>query len=142
MRGEVRKSGTRRRLPAPPRWVAYALALLLATGGLVLAGPAASRADAASVCTGRPTRTVGFATGELRLYRTRQYVCALAVAKRPGGPPRAMTVSLKPRGGRAAVNAGRFARQAGPVTVHALNRCVSASATIDGRSVTTGWILC
>ncbi|GAA2799693.1 hypothetical protein [Streptomyces showdoensis] len=134
MRGELR-SGTRRRL------CAYLLALLLAAGGLVVAGPAASPAEAASVCHGRPTRTVGFATGELRLYRTRHYVCALVVARRPGGP-RVMTVSLQPRGGRAAVNSGRFARQAGPVTVHALNRCVRASAAIAGRGTATGWILC
>ncbi|MFF9840303.1 hypothetical protein [Streptomyces sp. NPDC013740] len=127
--------GTRRRL------VTYLLALLLAAGGLVLAGPAASPADAASVCHGRPTRTVGFAGGELRLYRTRQYVCALAVATRAGAP-RAMAVSLQPRGGRAAVSKGRFTRQAGPVTVHALNRCVRASATIAGRGTATGWILC
>ncbi|MER8042838.1 hypothetical protein [Streptomyces sp. NPDC094032] len=147
MRGEVRTTGATgatgpgRRPPAPPRWAGYVLALLLAAGGLVLAGPAVTPADAASVCHGRATRTVAFATGELRLYRTRHYVCALAVAKRPGGL-RAMTVSLQPRGGRAAVNAGRFARQAGPVTVHALNRCVRASATIAGRSVARGWILC
>lgn len=141
MRGGVRKTGTRGRPSPPPRYVGYVLALLLATGGLVFAGPAASPADAASVCHGRATRTVAFATGELRLYRTRQYVCAVAVAKRPGGP-RTMTVSLRPRGGRAAVNSGRFTRQAGPVTVYALNRCVQAAATIDGRSTATGWILC
>ncbi|MFE5301990.1 hypothetical protein [Streptomyces sp. NPDC056632] len=120
---------------------AYLLALVLAAGVLVLAGPAAKSADAASVCTGRPTRTIGFATGELRLYRTRHYVCAIAVAKGPGAP-RPMSVSLQPRGGRAAVSAGRFGRQAGPVTVHALNRCVRASATVAGRGTATGWILC
>ncbi|MEV5969828.1 hypothetical protein [Streptomyces sp. NPDC051921] len=120
---------------------AHVLALALAVGTLVLAGPATGSADAASVCTGRPTRTIGFATGELRLYRTRHYVCALAVAKGPGAP-RPMSVSLQPRGGRAAVSAGRFGRQAGPVTVHALNRCVRASASIAGRGTATGWILC
>ncbi|WP_246095006.1 hypothetical protein [Streptomyces roseicoloratus] len=117
------------------------LTLVVAAGLLVLAGPAAGSADAASVCAGRPTRTVGFATGELRLYRTRQYVCALAVTKKPG-PRQAMSVSLQPRGGRAAVNSGSFTRQAGPVTVHALNRCVRASATVSGRGTSTGWILC
>ncbi|MFF5971856.1 hypothetical protein ACFY7C_10060 [Streptomyces sp. NPDC012769] len=123
------------------RLSAYVLALALAAGVLVLAGPGAGSADAASVCNGRPTRTVGFATGELRLYRTRHYVCALAVTKRPG-PRQAMSVSLQPRGGRAAVNSGRFTRQAGPVTVHALNRCVRASASIAGRGASTGWLLC
>ncbi|MFI8822389.1 hypothetical protein [Streptomyces sp. NPDC053431] len=117
------------------------LGLVLAVGALVLAGPVSGSADAASVCTGRPTRTVGFVTGELRLFRTRHYVCALVVAKGPGAP-RPMSVSLQPRGGRAAVSSGRFSRQAGPVTVHALNRCVRASAAVSGRGTTTGWILC
>ncbi|GAA3395430.1 hypothetical protein GCM10017752_44910 [Streptomyces roseoviridis] len=123
------------------RLSAYLLALALAVGVLVVAGPGSGTADAASVCHGRPTRTIGFATGELRLYRTRQYVCALAVTKRPG-PLQQMSVSLQPRGGRAAVNAGRFTRQAGPVTVHALNRCVRASASVAGRGTSTGWVLC
>ncbi|MEU8762021.1 hypothetical protein [Streptomyces sp. NPDC048659] len=134
MRG-ARRTGAGRRLSG------YVLALLLAAGTLVAVGPAAGPAEAASVCHGRPTRVLGFATGELRLFRTRHYVCALVVAARPG-VPRAMAVSLQPRGGRAAVTSGRFARQAGPVTVHALNRCVRASATVGGRSVATGWILC
>ena len=123
------------------RLSAYVLTLVVAAGLLVLAGPAAGSADAASVCHGRPTRTIGFATGELRLYRTRQYVCALAVTRRPG-PRQTMSVSLQPRGGRATVNAGRFTRQAGPVTVHALNRCVRVSASVSGRGTSTGWILC
>ncbi|MEU8619348.1 hypothetical protein [Streptomyces sp. NPDC048623] len=123
------------------RVAAYLLTLVTAAGLFVLAGPPAGSAEAVSVCAGRPARTVGFATGELRIYRTRQYACAVAVAKRPG-PLRPMSVSVQPRGGRAAVDSGRFGRQAGPVTVHALNRCVRVSATIDGRSVSTGWILC
>ncbi|MFJ3906867.1 hypothetical protein [Streptomyces sp. NPDC090025] len=123
------------------RLAAYTLVLGIALGLTLVAGPSVGTADAASVCAGRPTRTVGFATGELRLYRTRAYVCALAVAKRTG-PPRPMKVSLQPRGGRPAVNEGRYARQTGPVTVHALNRCVRAGATVDGRSTATGWILC
>ncbi|MFI8514533.1 hypothetical protein ACIGHB_25735 [Streptomyces sp. NPDC085460] len=121
--------------------VTYALVLALAAGLLTLAGPGTATADAVSVCHGRPARTVSFATGELRLYRTRHYACALVLAKRPGAP-RPMKVTLQPRGGRAAVVSGRWGRQAGPVTVHALNRCVRASATVSGRSTATGWILC
>ncbi|MFJ5710143.1 hypothetical protein [Streptomyces sp. NPDC093105] len=117
------------------------MVLALAVGLLTLAGPGTGTADAVSVCQGRPTRTVSFATGELRLYRTRHYACALVLAKRPGAP-RPMKVTLQPRGGRAAVVSGRWGRQAGPVTVHALNRCVRASATVSGRSTATGWILC
>ncbi|WP_410093970.1 hypothetical protein [Streptomyces sp. MS191] len=123
------------------RLLGQVTAVLLTAGGLVLGGPGAASAEAASVCSGRPTKTVPFATGELRLYKTRQYVCALTVAKRPGAR-RAMAVSLQPRGGRPVVDSGRFSRQAGPVTVHALNRCVRASGTVAGRTVSTGWILC
>ncbi|MBX9425103.1 MULTISPECIES: hypothetical protein [Streptomyces] len=114
-----------------------ALALLLVPG----AGPGVTPADAASVCHGRPTRTIVFATGELRLYKTRHYACAVTVAKRPG-VRRPMSVSLQPRGARPAVRAGRLDRQAGPVTVHALNRCVRAAGSVAGRGASTGWILC
>ncbi|MER6994877.1 hypothetical protein [Streptomyces sp. NPDC000410] len=109
---------------------------------LLLAGPWASqRAEAASVCSGRPVKSVSFATGELRVYKSRQYVCALTATKQPG-TTRYMSVSLQPRGGRAAVDKGRFTQQAGPVTVHALNRCVRVTGSVGGRSVSTGWILC
>ncbi|MFB6635596.1 hypothetical protein ACFCWY_37465 [Streptomyces sp. NPDC056362] len=114
-----------------------ALALLLLPGP----GPGGGTADAVSVCHGRPTRTVTFPTGELRLYRTRQYVCAVTVATRPG-PRRAMAVSLQPRGARPVVRSGRFDRQVGPVTVHALHRCVRAGGSVAGRGTVTGWILC
>ncbi|MFF8836636.1 hypothetical protein [Streptomyces sp. NPDC015130] len=120
------------------------LAPLLAALALLLfpvPGPGGGTAEAASVCHGRPTKTYAFATGELRLYRTRHYACAVTVAKRPGAP-RPMTVSLQPRGARPAVKAGRFGRQAGPVTVHALNRCVRAYGSVAGQSRSTGWILC
>ncbi|MFD3530534.1 hypothetical protein [Streptomyces sp. NPDC058664] len=133
------QNGRRGRRP-PARALApllVALALLLVPGP----GPGAGTADAASVCQGRPTKTYRFATGELRLYRTRHYVCAVTVAKRPGAA-RPMSVSLQPRGGRPAVKAGRFGRQAGPVTVHALNRCVRAVGSVSGRGTSTGWILC
>ncbi|MEF9883056.1 hypothetical protein [Streptomyces sp. P9-A4] len=126
------------------RLLARVLAPLLAALALLLLpgpGPGGAAADAASVCHGRPTRTIAFATGELRLYKTRHYACAVTVAKRPGAL-RPMSVSLQPRGGRPAVKAGRFGRQAGPVTVHALNRCVRVVASVSGRGTATGWILC
>lgn len=127
------------------RWpLARVLAPLLAALALLLLpgpGPGGGTAEAASVCNGRPTKTYSFATGELRLYRTRHYACAVTVAKRPGAA-RPMTVSLQPRGGRPAVKTGRFGRQTGPVTVHALNRCVSAYGSVSGTSRSTGWILC
>ncbi|MFF3607385.1 hypothetical protein [Streptomyces sp. NPDC002463] len=127
-----------------PRILARMLVpLLSALALLLLPGPGAggATADAASVCQGRPTRTIAFSTGELRLYRTRQYVCAVTVAKRPG-PRRPMSVTLQPRGARPVVRSGRFDRQAGPLTVHALNRCVRAAGSVAGRGTATGWILC
>ncbi|MFE0704372.1 hypothetical protein [Streptomyces sp. NPDC058872] len=148
----MERSQRRGRRPTPARTPARAvpstrvLARVLvpffaALSLLLLPGPGSGTADAASVCQGRPTRTIAFPTGELRLYRTRQYVCAVTVAKRPG-PRRPMAVSLQPRGGRAVVRSGRFDRQTVPVTVHALNRCVRASGSVAGRGTTTGWILC
>lgn len=123
------------------RLLGHALAVLLTTTTLTLAGPAVARADAASLCAGRPTKTVAFPGGELRLYRSRQYVCATTVATHPGAR-RAMSISLQPRGGHPAVDTGRYTRQAGPITVHALNRCVRATGAIAGRSASTGWVLC
>ncbi|MFE9854546.1 hypothetical protein [Streptomyces sp. NPDC005780] len=118
------------------------LALALTTAlGLVVGGVEASSADAASVCAGRPAKTVRFATGELRVYRTRSYACAVAVAAKPG-KRRPMSVQIQPRGGRPVIDSGSFTQRAGPVTVHALNRCVRASGTIAGKTGTTGWILC
>ncbi|MFC8916338.1 hypothetical protein ACGF5F_12025 [Streptomyces sp. NPDC047821] len=120
----------------------HALAVLVAAGLLVLAGPGTPRAEAASTaCSGRLVKTVAFSTGELRVYKNRQYACAMTIAKKPG-TRRAMAVSIQPRGGRAAVDAGAFTRQAGPVTVHALNRCVRASGSVAGKGASTGWILC
>ncbi|MEU9704821.1 hypothetical protein [Streptomyces sp. NPDC047981] len=114
---------------------------MLTATTLTLAGPAVATADAASLCVGRPSKTVTFPGGELRLYRSRQYVCATTVATHPGAR-RAMSLSLQPRGGRPAVDSGRYTRQAGPITVHALNRCVRASGSIAGRGTSTGWVLC
>ncbi|MFJ8393098.1 hypothetical protein [Streptomyces sp. NPDC094144] len=118
------------------------LVLALATAlGLLAGGIGATGADAASVCAGRPAKTLKFGTGELRVYRTRSYACALAVAVKPGAR-RKMSVQIQPRGGRPVVDRGNFTQQAGPVTVHALNRCVRVSGTVSGKTGTTGWILC
>ncbi|MEV8588108.1 hypothetical protein [Streptomyces sp. NPDC051180] len=132
-----RRHGGRRLLTRGLAPFLAALALLLLPGP----GPGAGTAEAASLCHGRPTRTYAFATGELRVYRTRHYVCAVTVAKRPG-VRRPMTVSVQPRGGRPAVRSGRFDRQSGPVTVHALNRCVRVHGSVAGVGRSTGWILC
>ncbi|MFE9826891.1 hypothetical protein ACFYSH_33055 [Streptomyces sp. NPDC005791] len=129
--------------PAAARRTAAALLVLPLLGafGLVL-GPAGSApAQAASACSGRLVKTVTFSTGSLRVYGSRAYACAVTVAKKPGAR-RTMRVSLQPRGGRAVVDSGRFTQLAGPVKVHALNRCVRASGSIGTSSGSTGWIMC
>ncbi|WP_431358456.1 hypothetical protein [Streptomyces atroolivaceus] len=125
------------------RRLAAALLVLPVLGALVLVlGPAGTApAQAASACSGRLVKTVTFSTGSLRVYKSRAYACAVSVAKKPGAR-RAMKVSLQPRGGRAVVDSGRFTKLAGPVTVHALNRCVRATGSVGSSSGSTGWILC
>lgn len=110
---------------------------------LVLAAVAVPAVPAAEVagCSGQPRKTVDFATGELRVYKSRSYACALAVARKPG-ERRVMRVSLQGRGANPVVDSGTFTSWAGPVTVHALNRCVRASGTVAGATASTGWILC
>ncbi|MEU3185776.1 hypothetical protein ABZ707_16460 [Streptomyces sp. NPDC006923] len=117
------------------------MAVLIAALALVLTGPGAPAAEAASVCSGRPRETLAFASGELRIYQARHYVCALIVAGDPGAR-RAASVSLQPRGGHPVGGGGNFAHRAGPVTVHALHRCVRATGVISGEQRSTGWILC
>ncbi|MEU0129164.1 hypothetical protein [Streptomyces sp. NPDC006289] len=135
-------------VPRPPKTsrrtgraaVAMLVLPLLGALGLVL-GPAGAPAEAASGCSGRLAKTVRFATGSLRVYESRSYACAVTVARKPGAR-RAMRVSLQPRGGSAVVDRGKFTELAGPVTVHALNRCVRASGSVGRSSGSTGWILC
>ncbi|MFI6286491.1 hypothetical protein ACIBCM_17335 [Streptomyces sp. NPDC051018] len=103
------------------------------------AGPGSVGAFA--LCSGRHLKTVRFATGEVRVYRNRQSACAVTIAKRPGAR-RAMAVSIQARGGRPVVEKGPFRRQAGPVSVFALNRCVRASGSVAGVGRSTGWISC
>ncbi|MFB7848250.1 hypothetical protein ACFC34_14565 [Streptomyces sp. NPDC056053] len=117
-----------------------ALPLVLAAG-LVLGGPAVGSADAVSACTGRLAKTVPFKTGKLHVYKSRSYACATAVSKKSGSR-RPMSVTIQARGGSPVTDRGKYTKQAGPVTVHALNRCVRASASISGGSASTGWILC
>ncbi|SCK44572.1 hypothetical protein YUWDRAFT_03802 [Streptomyces sp. AmelKG-D3] len=125
-----------------PGGVAARLLVLPLLAGLVLLlGTPATAAQAAPGCSGRPAKTVAFATGELRVYKSRTQACAVAVAKAPG-KKRAMSVTLQPRGGRVVKDSGSFTTMAGPVTVDALNRCVRATGAVAGKSASTGWILC
>ncbi|MCX5412466.1 hypothetical protein OOK09_11230 [Streptomyces sp. NBC_00059] len=137
--GRPERPGSR----AAGRRVAVTLLVLPLLGslGLVLGPTGASPAQAASGCSGRLAKSVTFSTGTLRVYKTRSYACAVTVASKPGAR-RSMKVSLQPRGGSAVVDSGRFTQLAGPVKVHALNRCVRASGSVGGSSASTGWILC
>ncbi|MFI6052956.1 hypothetical protein ACIBCO_23085 [Streptomyces violascens] len=115
------------------------LAVVGAAGGLVVFGPAGGSADAAAACAGRPVKTVGFSTGELRLYKGNGYACAVTEAKNPGAR-RQMSVAIQARGSAPAGDSGSYTRMAGPVTVHSGSRCVRASGAIAGSAAETGWV--
>ncbi|MGW1869220.1 hypothetical protein ACWCPS_27125 [Streptomyces mauvecolor] len=128
------------------------LAVAAAAGGLVVFGPGGGSADAAAACAGigaSPARTqlrawgtvktVGFGTGELRLYKGNGYACAVTAAKNPGAR-RQMSVTIQARGSAPAGDSGSYTRMAGPVTVHSGSRCVRATGAIAGSAVETGWV--
>ncbi|WP_455360131.1 hypothetical protein [Streptomyces sp. SYSU K21746] len=129
--------GSKSRLPARGLAVGAA-AVALALGVLALGAPAA---QAAPPCAGRLVKKIPFATGQIQLYKTRSHACAVTVARRPGVRQH-MSVSVQPRGGRAVKDSGRFTRMAGPVTVHAVNRCVRVAGSVGAKSAASGWILC
>ncbi|WP_330296478.1 hypothetical protein [Streptomyces sp. NBC_00503] len=116
----------------------FAAALWLGAGGLLAAQPAQA---ATGGCAGDLVRTLPFSTGEVRVYKTRDRACAVAVAREPGAR-RPMSVSIQPRGGSPVRDAGQFARYAGPVTAHAIARCVYVKGSVGAGSVDSGWILC
>ncbi|CAL9529262.1 hypothetical protein [Streptomyces sp. enrichment culture] len=122
------------------RRLALCLALLAASGMLVVTAPGEARAAAAH-CPGRKVRTVPFSTGAVVVYKRGGYLCAVTLAKKPG-TKRTMSVSIRARGGRAVADTGRFRRHAGPVTVHAGQRCVWVKGRVGGGSADSGWILC
>ncbi|MGW6691191.1 hypothetical protein [Streptomyces sp. NPDC054961] len=107
-------------------------------GALLAAAPAQA---ATGGCAGDLVRTLPFPTGEVRVYKTRDRACALAVARAPGAR-RPMSVSIQPRGGHPVRTAGRFTRYAGPVSVHTIHRCVYVKGSVGAGSVDSGWILC
>ncbi|MFF6970705.1 MULTISPECIES: hypothetical protein [Streptomyces] len=109
--------------------------------GIFAVVPGAEEVRAAGPCSGKLARRVVFRTGELRVYKSRRYACAITHAKSPG-TPRQMVLSIQAHGGRPVVDRGRYTRQAGPRSVHALNRCVRASGSVGGYGGSTGWILC
>ncbi|MEV6652434.1 hypothetical protein [Streptomyces sp. NPDC051219] len=127
--------GSKSRLPA------RGLAVCASALALALGVPGAPSAQAAAPCAGRLVKTVPFATGQVHVYKTRTHACAVTISRRPG-VRRQMSVSIQPRGGRAVKDSGRFTRMAGPVTVHAVNRCVRVTGSVGSKSAASGWILC
>ncbi|MFF9491646.1 hypothetical protein [Streptomyces flaveolus] len=122
------------------RWLAAGAAVLTTAGLLAVAAPHEAQA-ATAPCGGRKVRTLPFATGSVHVYKRGGYVCAVTVPRRTG-TERQMSVSVQARGGRPVVDAGRFTYRAGPVTVHAGQRCVWVRGGVDRGAVSSGWILC
>lgn len=115
-----------------------AAALWFAAGVLLAAPPAQAATDR---CAGDLVRTLPFPTGEVRVYKTHDRACAVAVAREPG-ERRPMSVSIQPRGGHPMRDTGRFTRYAGPVSVHTIHRCVYVKGSVGAGSIDSGWILC
>ncbi|MFG2496836.1 hypothetical protein ACGFSB_01245 [Streptomyces sp. NPDC048441] len=125
------------------RRFAFGAGVLAATVLLgVVAGAGTAQAQAsAGRCAGHKVRTLSFSTGKVVVYKSRSYVCAVTIAKRPGAR-KTMSVSVQARGNRPARDKGRYTHHAGPVTVHAGRRCVWVRGEVGGGSTSSGWILC
>lgn len=94
---------------------------------------------APALCPGRVVKTLPFAGGQVRVYRSHPFVCAVTLAKNPG-KQRRMTVSLQARGSRPTRDSGYYVHHAGPVRVAAGHRCVRVSGSVGGSSAHSGWI--
>ncbi|MEU1302839.1 hypothetical protein ACQEV4_40810 [Streptomyces shenzhenensis] len=123
------------------RRLALGVAVLAASGALVLVAPGGALAASDGLCAGRKVKTLPFATGAVHVYKRNGYVCAVTLPTQPG-TKRTMSVSVQARGNRPVVDEGRFAYRAGPVTVHAGHRCVWVKGAVARDSVSSGWILC
>ncbi|MEU1402230.1 hypothetical protein ABZ471_07665 [Streptomyces sp. NPDC005728] len=123
------------------RRVVLGAAVLAASLGFALAVPGTAQAAGDRSCGGREVRTLPFSTGTVHVYKRSGYVCAVTVPRDPG-VKRVMSVSLQARGNRPVVDKGRYKYHAGPVTVHAGQRCVWVRGSVGRDSVSSGWILC
>lgn len=117
------------------RRLATGLALLTVSGLLAVAAP--GQAQAATSCPGRKIRSYPFATGSVEVYKQRGYVCAVTLPKNPGTPQR-MSVTLTAYGLRPVEDSGTFKYRAGPVTVHAGQRCVWVKGSVGRGSYDSG----
>ncbi|MFJ8533279.1 hypothetical protein [Streptomyces sp. NPDC093591] len=122
------------------RRLAVGLALLTASGLLAVAAPTEAQA-APTRCEGRKVKTYPFSTGTLYVYKKSGYVCAITKPKDPGRK-QWMMVSVQARRANAVVDEWYYSHRAGPVTVHAGQRCVWVKGRVGSGSVSKGWILC
>ncbi|MDN0196978.1 hypothetical protein [Streptomyces sp. S.PNR 29] len=124
------------------RRLALGMAVLTASGLFAVAAPAEAQAAAGTAyCAGRKMRELPFSTGSVLVYKRNGFVCAVTVPKRPG-TRRTMSVSVQARGSLPVVDKGKYKYRAGPVTVHAGQRCVWVKGRVGRGSVSSGWILC
>ncbi|GAV40178.1 hypothetical protein [Streptomyces acidiscabies] len=136
------KRGTRRRLALVTAGLAVSGVLALATPAVAEATPPPSnRAPAPMSCAGRAVRTFPFATGTVVVYKRPGYVCAVTLAKRPGGR-QAISVTVQARGNAPVKRGWSHARTSPAVTVHAGHRCVRVEGQVGRGEVKSGWILC
>ncbi|MFJ8631594.1 hypothetical protein [Streptomyces sp. NPDC093568] len=123
------------------RRVAVGLALLTASGLLAVAAPTQAQAAAPTSCAGRKVKTYPFSTGTLYVYKKRGHICAITLPKNPGRQ-QWMMVSVQAYRANPVIDEGLYTRRAGPVTVHAGQRCVWVKGRVGRGSVSKGWILC
>ncbi|KUO01906.1 hypothetical protein [Streptomyces caeruleatus] len=123
------------------RRLAVGLAVLTASGLIAVAAPTQAQAADATRCEGRKVRTYPFPTGTLYVYRKQGHVCAIVLPRRPGRE-QTMTVSVQAYRAMRVTDEGQYTRRAGPVTVHAGQRCVWVKGRVGSGSVSKGWILC
>ncbi|MFE2046461.1 hypothetical protein ACFXAZ_37235 [Streptomyces sp. NPDC059477] len=124
------------------RWLVLGTAAFTAATLLGLAAPGeAGAAASGSGCAGRKVRTLSFSTGSVQVFKRGGYVCAATLPRTVGGR-KAMSVSVQARGNRPVTDTGRYIRRAGPVTVHAGQRCVRVRGSVGAGSISSGWILC
>ncbi|WP_435216842.1 hypothetical protein [Streptomyces sp. bgisy034] len=123
------------------RRLAVGLALLTASGVLAVAVPAQAHAAAPTRCEGRKVKTYPFSTGTLYVYKRGGHVCVITLPKNPGRS-QWMKASVQAYRAHPVADEGRRSRRAGPVTVHAGQRCVWVKGRVGRGSVSKGWILC
>ncbi|MFE0252553.1 hypothetical protein [Streptomyces sp. NPDC059010] len=124
------------------RRLVVGLALLTASGVLAVAAPTEAQAQTAPTgCAGRKVRTYPFSTGTLYVYKKRGHVCAI-VKPKSSGRAQWMMVSVQAYRANRVEDEGKYTSWAGPVTVHAGQRCVWVKGKVGSGSVSKGWILC